>query len=1275
MKFLKKISLFIVLSFSISIFFLDTNAWIKKEVKLTQEISDNEWHKLDWKVDTIFLEFLDGQNEAWIKTDKTKIAVKLDNWKNDWNNLHNDSLGFSEEKNFSKILEANWSQWIKIESNWKVIVYWWVDDKNLEIKSDSILWKWEKIVASTKEYISKLTWNVSVISRKKWWADESIRYNYSKDAKNASPRYDVQAWEASCNVWAKWKSETNYAKVIYSDNWNALLWPNQYSSTIKKIVVHHTAESDKSYNLPWEQKVRSIYRYHTLTRWWGDIWYNFIIDQKWNIYEWRSWWDYVVWAHAKCNNLWTIWISLMWNFQNQNPTSKQLTSLAKLTAALWVKYSLNPSTSWYFHWKKTTNILWHRDVWSTACPWDNLYRKLPNIAKQIELSDFNFNFNDAKEYSWGNIAQVESSVKVIEMQPTSYKTIKFTYKNIWKDTWWKWTWLYVSDNNNKDLYASSIFADKNYVAANLIEDKVLPWWTGHFEVEINSWYRQWLYSLEFIPIINWTTKFTKWTIIQPIKVAWASNSYEFLQLKAPPKEIYAGQSFTAKIKLENTWNTIWYRSWNSAMTIKTYPQNRKSKFVTEEDWYDPTVLARLVEKEIKPWEVWTFEFSLRAPLDHWEYWEKFIPTIWDNIVLWDRSMQFDMLVKKPNYRAQLLRTSKETDFLTWEKKTVRLWLKNLSDVFWEEEQISFKVVRSWGLKFDSYDYYIPEFVPKFQAGYANVTIQAPKKPWKYIATLQALANGKKFERLWKFELEINVEKANLSWILTYQSAKELFLKKWETEKVTVRIKNKTNKNWYKNWSNRLSARTTNSNSPLYSSKWISQTTVAEMKESKVAPWNTWTFEIYVKANKEWYFTENFFIRSNSVWTINWWNFLITVKSWETLSSNKKTETLLNYDWLTLKQKIEMLKNRRKEVLSPVKKDPVIEKNESENFVIVRRYDEAIQEETINQNETNTWNSGLPHSASLHSQWQNNEINSQWQEDEISVKLSFPHNASRIEFIWEWKIILDQKELTTDENSIIWTRSDWNYNLIVNIDWNLYRWKEFQAIAVYENSFVRLANWNHSPSWNPWINDNFYRWKIIIKAWDSNLKWKIDVINKLWFENYLKWIAEVPESSSNEKRKALSVVSRSYAMHYTKTEWRKFPWKTYDASDSPQVFQKYLWAWYELRSPLWQQTLKETKWEILTYNWEILRTAYFSCSNWKTKNPIEASWNSTYFQWVSEVYKSVDDIYWKDLTNYNKWKCWHWVWLSGLWAENLAKMWWSYKKILYYYYQDVIIEKK
>lgn len=1229
---MKKILITLFTFFGILFFPINQNLTATRDFQTEISFSEEEtwtWKKISWEIDTIYLQFLDDQAEAFLETDSEQNIIKIS--KDDWTWFDTFEKNEDEwEMNFSQIFDIKNSQRIKIESKWAVKIFWW---KKNEWKNISTF---EKLVASVNTYNSWL----KIISRKEWWADENIRINYSESAKTQSTKYNITDYYAACvNNWAS-KDEKTYSKIIYNEFWKPLLWPMQYSWNVKKIVVHHTAESDNSYNLPWDQKIRAIYQYHTLTKKWWDIWYHYVIDQKWNIYEWKAWWDYVVWAHVQCNNIWTVWISLMWNFQNQNPTISQLQSLSKLTAFLWAKYNIDITKTSTFHWKTSSNLLWHRDLAATACPWDNLYKKLWSIQKQIELSDFNFDIKETqKTSSYENIAEIKTDVWIIEIQPTSEKEIIFTYKNTWNKTWTKWTWLYVSDNTNKDLYVESLFPDKNYVAANLEEEKVYPWWIWHFKVLVNSWYNSWLYSLEFVPIINWTTKFTKWTIIQPIKVTWASNSYQFVQLKQPPREIYWGQSFTAKMILENTWNTKWFRSWDHAVTLRAYELWRESAFVVEEEWLDRTVLAKLKEESVWPWEFWTFEFFLRAPLEDWDYQEKFIPVIWENTILWDRSMQFNITVLKPNYRAQLLRESRENEFLTGQKKTVRIWLKNISDVSWESEQVEFRVIRSWWLKFDSYSYPITDFVPKFQAWYADVTIQAPTKAWTYTATLQALANWKNFDRLWRFELEITVSEANLSWIITHLSEEKIYLKEWDEKKIIVRIKNKTNIDWYQNWNNRITLRTLNSNSPLYSKSWIDENIITTMEESKVSPWNTATFIFNVKANSTWNFTENFFTRINSVWTINWTEFDINVISWETIEEKEEPKFEFN-SWLSVEEKIRLMREKISSEKNSQIQSQELEKKAEENQKIL----ESTQKTSLLENE----------------------------EDNIRVKLSFPHNAVNIWVNWAWEILLDKQKIYTDDKKNVRVRSDWDKKIIVSVDWKLYRWKNFSVKS--QNWFVYLRNWNHSPNWTDKINDNFYRWKIEISALDNNVKWKILVLNNLNIEDYMKWIAEVPESSNNEKRKALTVVARSYASFYTKTLYRKYPWEIYDWSDDPNSFQKYLWAWYELRSPLWQKALQDTKWEILRYNWEILKSAFFSCSDWKTRTPAEVRWDSEYFKEVSAVYQSVNDEYWKDMDRYRKWLCGHWVWLSWAWAEALWKMWWSYSKILYYYYQDVRIGK-
>lgn len=1167
-----------LLSFSESLSNLELDSQTKKKtLVIDQEIKTWEWTKFNSRVDFIELEFLSGQTRAYVQTEHTKLPLVM-----------HSEVQTNEGRNISDLEKVDSSQWFKVESDWGVRLLGWNEYDNKDI-----LYPLREMVASIE---SKLIW-IKIISRSNWWADESLRYDYAEWAKGWADQVNVMTtydWDDCGSFISSYPNEYIYSRIKYSDsNWMPLLWPFQYSPSIKKIIVHHTAESDKSADLPWAEKMKSIYRFHTLTRGWGDVGYNYVIDGDWFIYEGRAWWDYVVWWHAYCNNIWTVWISLMWNFQNIKPTLPQLTSLSNLVWYLWKKYSVDVSWNSTFHWALSPNLLWHRDVRHTACPWDNLYTKLPNVAKQIALSWYNFDIENVllKKDAWD--AKVASEVNVIEMQPTTTKTITFTYRNTGKESWKKWTWLYVADNNNKSLYVSSIFADKDYVAADMIENEVKPQELAHFEVEIVSGYSPWVYSLEFTPIINWTKKLVAWTIVQPVKVLSSNNSYEFIELTPPPSQVYYWQSFTAQMKLENTWNTTWYRSWDNSINLRSYPIWSESVFVPEWKDYDKKIIARLIQPKVDPWEFGTFEFVLKAPLKPWSFEEKFIPVIWQNIILGDRSMQFNIKVKTPNYRAQILKETSNFEYFVWEKKTIRLWLKNLSDVDWEADQVEFKVVDSWGFKFDSSSYTINSFVPTMQAWFANITIQAPERIWQYSIVLQALANGKKFDKLWRFELDINVVRPDLSWYVTYLSNKNLNIEVWKLEIVTVRIKNRTNITWQKNWINKIYLRSLSEKSSLSNSKWISSNTVSYMEEAKVFPWNTATFQIPIIMNQSWNYSENFFARINSMGNIKWTDFdiKVNVSSW--------------------KQKL---------------KDVVA---------------------------VNT------------TQAKNNEYNSN---DTIKIKLSFPEKAVNVWAKGDMKLYLDWKQLWAKSSSNVWARSDWKSLIVVNIDWVITTWKRFVASA-WDNSFITLKNW-YRPSWDKSINDNFFRWNIII----TQNNWVIEVINQLNIENYLKWIWEVPEDAHQEKRKALVVIARSYALHYMKSKYRKFPWKEYDWSDSPNEFQKYLWAGFELRSPKWQQAIRDTQRERVTYNWEVLRAAYFSCSNWRTRTPKEANWTQDYFNSVADVYKSVNDEFWVDMVRYNKGQCGHWVWLSWLWAENLAQRWNGYKMILYYYYQGINIEK-
>src|SRR5207248_3521731 len=123
----------------------------------------------------------------------------------------------------------------------------------------------------------------AVIPRAGWGADESLRYDSS-------------------------------GKEI----WPPAFWP------IQKLIVHHTDTQNNDPDPP--ATIRSIYYYHAVTQGWGDIGYNFLIDEQGRIYEGRHTLDYgvgippteedtsgnvVTGAHAQGFNSGTVGIALL----------------------------------------------------------------------------------------------------------------------------------------------------------------------------------------------------------------------------------------------------------------------------------------------------------------------------------------------------------------------------------------------------------------------------------------------------------------------------------------------------------------------------------------------------------------------------------------------------------------------------------------------------------------------------------------------------------------------------------------------------------------------------------------------------------------------------------------------------------------------------------------------------------------------------------------------------------------------------------------------------
>jgi hypothetical protein len=162
-------------------------------------------------------------------------------------------------------------------------------------------------------------------------------------------------------------------------------WAPKYGRTIKMVFVHHTAESNNYTEAESASIVRGIYAYHTQSRAWCDIGYNFLVDRYGNVFQGRRGGirKPVRGAHAGDYNVGTAGISLMGNFEHATPPSAMKRALVRLIA--WrLGTSYRPARGWTkVYGSKFRRVSGHRDAMATACPGQVVYDWLPTLRARV----------------------------------------------------------------------------------------------------------------------------------------------------------------------------------------------------------------------------------------------------------------------------------------------------------------------------------------------------------------------------------------------------------------------------------------------------------------------------------------------------------------------------------------------------------------------------------------------------------------------------------------------------------------------------------------------------------------------------------------------------------------------------------------------------------------------------------------------------------------------------------------------------------------------------
>jgi hypothetical protein len=192
--------------------------------------------------------------------------------------------------------------------------------------------------------------------------------------------------------------------VISREAWGAdpayLDWYPEYAP-VQRVVLHHTATAGGGNPV---SEVLAIYYYHAVTRGWGDIGYNYLVDSNGNIYEGRHGGDDVVGAHTARWNTGALGVALLGCYDagdcspSQAPSDAALDAITDLVTWTASRRVLDPrqvaafTNSYADPPLNLHRLSGHRDYsqyidgqWynATSCPGQALYDELPALRDDV----------------------------------------------------------------------------------------------------------------------------------------------------------------------------------------------------------------------------------------------------------------------------------------------------------------------------------------------------------------------------------------------------------------------------------------------------------------------------------------------------------------------------------------------------------------------------------------------------------------------------------------------------------------------------------------------------------------------------------------------------------------------------------------------------------------------------------------------------------------------------------------------------------------------------
>jgi hypothetical protein len=472
-----------------------------------------------------------------------------------------------------------------------------------------------RVKTTARPKVTQPASKLKIISRSEWGADESLRLVDPSKTQN-----DAKLVKLEDDYYTKFADELKVTKTVTTDDSGHLLtWPLTYPETIKKIVIHHTATT-KDLDDPMKA-IRDIYYWHAISKGWGDIGYNYIIDPQGNIYEGRFGGEMVVGAHAGRANHGSIGIAILGNYEENDPPEavvKSLTALIKEKAQL---YHIDTEGSSLFRGQNYPNVMGHRDIMSTTCPGGKLYDMLPIIRKMAKVdnvtstsgssvsSDYDFAFAD--------------SAPVVTLDPKGLKNITFNIKNKGTSTWGADTYFQIRPNQTSRQFLRN--ADE--ILSSKVGKEVKP--GDSVQVQMLTFANSVSGSslIDLFPVINGKQKVERYLsfgLQVKTPAPQPKYDYELLSVIYSKNEFKKGDIISVTVKLRNKGVSIWQKAGNNRLMLGAdKPKDHKNVLLETPS----SRLSGLQEDLVKSGEIGTFVFNIKVPSQDGLYREYFTPVV------------------------------------------------------------------------------------------------------------------------------------------------------------------------------------------------------------------------------------------------------------------------------------------------------------------------------------------------------------------------------------------------------------------------------------------------------------------------------------------------------------------------------------------------------------------------------------------------------------------------------------------------------------------------